>query len=103
MIVGEVAGVEDLDASIVLTIECRYSSGATGGLGSLRRTEPQSEVVHLDWIERRVQTGIRKRTVEHHRRRRAALREGERLDAEPADELLMPPPVLIGLNVALVP
>src|SRR5262252_11113563 len=103
MVVGKVAGVQDLKAGIVLTVEGRHCRGTACRLRGFRRAEPEAKMVHLYRVKWGVQAGIRKWSIENNRGRRTARRHGERLDTEPANEHLMAAPVFIGLDVALIP
>src|SRR5262249_32100108 len=51
VVVGEIAGIEDLQAGIVLTIEEGRCGGTSSTRGCLRRPKPQSEMIHLNRIE----------------------------------------------------
>src|SRR5262249_13888988 len=84
VVVGEIAGVENLKTGIVFTVEERLTGGTAGVGGGLRRVKPQSEVIHLNRIERRVQSGVIGKNI---RRSSAALRKGKSLDIEPPHEL----------------
>src|SRR5262249_49323654 len=103
MIVREVAGVEHLDTRIVLTVEGGNGGGATSGLSSFRRSEPETEVVHLDRIEGRIRGGIGEGSVEDGRRGSGAGSDGEGFDIEAADEAAKALAILVRLDVALMP
>src|ERR1051326_9180761 len=60
-------------------------------------------MIHLDWVERRVQAGVREWSVEDLRRRCAARRHGECFDAKAPDETFMAPALFVRLDVALIP
>src|SRR6266542_606081 len=59
----EVAGVQHLDASLVITVEGRRGVRASGGHGVGRVTEPHPEMVHVHrrgcGIRRRIDAGVR--------------------------------------------
>ena len=76
VVIGEVGGVQHLQARIVLAIEWRLCGRATRILRRLEGIKPQSEMVHLNGIEGGIQGGIRDDSVvENGRCRRATLRE----------------------------
>src|SRR6478609_3059438 len=54
MVVGEVAGIENLGTGVMLAIEGSRVGRASRVSGSLRRIEPNAEMVHLYRIEGRV-------------------------------------------------
>src|SRR5579872_6219100 len=60
-------------------------------------------MVHLNGIERRIQTGIREWSIEDNRRRLAALRERKRLHAENADDAQMTVSIFVRRDIALIP
>src|SRR5215813_6155712 len=62
--VGEVARVQDLNPRIVLSIEWRHRARAAGIARVRGRIEPEAQMVHLDWIGRRVRRGAWKCIVE---------------------------------------
>src|SRR4051794_36820903 len=100
VIVREVGGIQHLQARIVLAIEWRLRRRATRALCRLERIKPQSEVVHLNRIEGRIQGGTRNyAVVENGRRRRGPLRERKRLDTEAAHELGMAAPAPVSRDV----
>src|SRR3954471_1678073 len=101
--IGEVAGVEHLNAGVVVAVERRHIGRASGVGGVERRVEPQAEMEGVDRIRDRVLVRIGKRTAVDDRRGDAALRDDERLFVEAADKTRMALAVLIGLDVALVP
>src|SRR6185369_12841247 len=69
-----------------------------------RRVEPQPEVKGMDRVEGRVERGIREgRLVMHDGSWHTAGRDDEGLNAETADKLLVAFPVIIRLDIALVP
>src|ERR1051326_948255 len=78
VVVREIAGVQNLESGVMLAVEESLSGRAAHRDGSGRRTEPQTQVIHLNGIERRGETGV---VLEHDRRRRGTLRERERLDS----------------------
>src|SRR5512140_1475773 len=88
LVIGEVARIEHLEPRIVLSVERSNGGRASRVLGILRIVEPQPQMVLLDRVEGRVETGVRKRATEHDRSRSAAWSDTERLNAEPADEML---------------
>jgi hypothetical protein len=65
--------------------------------------EPDAEMVHVNWIERRVDCVWEDSVGEHNRRGRAALRNGKRLYAKPSGELLVSAALFARFQVALVP
>src|SRR5215831_16007940 len=101
MIVGKVAGVEYLEAGVVLAIESGHSRRTARRLSSCGRVKPQAQMIHLDGIERRVQAVIREWSAEDYRCGRRTLRERKCLHAKTADEALMTVPILVRHNVAL--
>ena len=60
-------------------------------------------MVHLDRVEWRVQAGIWEWPVEYDRCGGGPRCDGKRLYAEAADKPLMSSPVLVGLNISLIP
>jgi hypothetical protein len=58
LIIREVAGIQDLDAGVVIAIERRDVRRASNLSDSGVRIEPQSEMVHLDRVKGRVQARI---------------------------------------------
>ena len=104
MVVGEVAGIQNLKAGVVLPIERRVVRRAARLPGVSRRVKPETEMVHLDRVEGRIQAGIRHHsTGEHYWRRRRTLCERERLHVESTDKLLMAAAVFVGDDVTLIP
>src|SRR5262245_2066452 len=88
----------------MLAIEWRFRCRATRILCRRKRAKPQSEMVHLNRIEGRVHGGVRNHSVvENGWRRRATLRERERLHTEAAHELGMAAAGFVSGNVALIP
>jgi hypothetical protein len=99
MVVGEVAGVQNLDASIVLTIEGCESSWAACRLGHYRRAKPETKVVHLYWIEGRVQASVWEWSIDDDWSRIGSRCDCKSLDTEAAHELLMSSTMFVSFDV----
>jgi len=103
---GEVARVHHLDARIVIATEASRGVGAAGRSSSFRRAEPQPEVKCVDRLGRRARIRIRERPlIVYHRGRLIPrrVRDDERLAAEASAKALVPLPLIVSLDVALVP
>src|SRR5215470_16949169 len=82
LIVWEVAGVQNLNAGIVLTIEGSDGGRTPGRPSRFRRAKPKTEVIHLYRVEGGIQACIGKWSIEDNRRWRGAGRNGKRLNTE---------------------
>lgn len=103
MVVCKVAGVQDLSAGIVIP-----AKGSDGGwtacrLSRVGRAKPQSQVVRVNGIERRIQACIWERASEYDWRGRAARGRGKGFNTETADEPFVSSPVFVGVDLSLIP
>ena len=101
LIIAEMGGVQHLETSVMCAVERSHNGWAACRRRSMGRSEPQSQVVHLDRVKWRIESRIRERPVEHARRCRGSGRHGEGLVAEAADERLAALSKVIGLDPAL--
>src|SRR6516164_5702879 len=103
MVVHKGAGVQHLNAGVVLSVEGSRCGGTACREGNGGRGKPEAEMIHLDWIEWRGQAGIRKRSGEDNRRWRRTDRHGERLNTEASAKLPTASTAFVGRDVAQIP
>src|SRR5215218_10276118 len=97
---GEVARAKRLDARLVVTVERRDGARAARILGFLWAAEPQSKMEGVHRGKGRVRLGVK---VVHLRRCHAARSKREQLFAEDASDAHLTVPLVVGLEVSLVP
>src|SRR5262249_42105752 len=103
-VIREIGCIEYLNASMVLSIKRGHGTQGTHPHRVRGCIEPQTQVVSLDRISRRIRRSIRKwLAVEHERSRCGARRHDKGLYAETTDEDFMTDAVAVGLDIALVP
>src|SRR5262245_65525883 len=85
------------------TVKRSHGGRAASFLGISRTVEPQPEMIHLDWVSRRIQTCVGEWSVENNRCRSTPGRHNKGLYAETADKSAMAIAMPVGFDIALVP
>src|SRR5437016_4701222 len=103
LVIRVVAGIEHLDARVVLAIERRHRPWASRLGGVVWGVEPQPEMEGMHRPRLGVRIGIRNRAVVEHRCGGLAWRHNEGLLIEAPRKISHPVAMVIRLNIALVP
>src|ERR1700730_2764302 len=104
--VGKLAGVQALDASVMLPVKRSDSARAASFFHVLWIVKPQAQVINLNRVCRGILRGVGNTLGIMERiawSGRNAWRNNERLNIEAADEFAVAHTVLVGVNIPLIP